>query len=169
MKIVALRGDITQVDVDAVVNPVDARSAGAETGDVSPIGSDELVERAGSEVETETTAHGPIQVGEAMLTTGGRLRCKYVIHAPVGQRPEAPDPDDPEGIRKSTLAALRCAAGGRLRSVAIPASAARLGEAQVLISALRDFDAEGGVEEVFIVGENGEIVSAIKKAIGSGN
>jgi O-acetyl-ADP-ribose deacetylase len=162
MKIVAVHGDITEVDVDAVVRSVEERSP--ET----PYQSDGLVERAGAEVEAEATAHGPIQVGEAILTTGGRLRCRYVIHAPLGHD-EPNDPDDPEGIKRSTLAALRCAAGSRLRSVAFPALAARLGGTQALISALRDFDAEGGLEEVFIVGENGEVVSAIKKAIGSGN
>jgi len=163
MRIVAVRGDITQVDVDAVVNPSEAGSR--EIG--MPV--DELIERAGREVETETMARGPIQVGEAMLTTGGQLRCKYVIHAPVGRGADAPDPDDPEGVKKSTLAALRCAAGGRLRSVAIPAFASGTGATRALISALRDFDAEGGLEEVFIVGKNGEVVSAIKKEIGSGN
>jgi O-acetyl-ADP-ribose deacetylase (regulator of RNase III) len=157
MKIVAVRGDIAQVDVDAVVSPTEAGPR------------HELVERAGREVETEATARGPIQVGEAMLTTGGDLRCKYVIHAPVGQGSEAFDPDDPEGVKKSTLAALRCAVGSGLRSLAIPASATGMGATHALISALRDFDAEGGLEEVFIVGENGEIVSAIKKEIGSGN
>ena len=163
MKIVAVRGDITQLDVDAVVNPAVASSR--EAGEQN----NELVERAGLEVEMEATARGPIHVGETMLTTGGRLRCKYVIHAPVGRGSESLDPDDPEGVRRSTLAALRCAAGSRLRSVAIPALAAGVGATHALISALRDFEAEGGLEEVFIVGENGEIVSAIKKEIGSGN
>ncbi len=163
MKIVAVRGDITQVDVDAVVNSEELRSVGAgeQNGD--------LVERAGLEVEAKAMARGPIHVGEAMLTTGGRLRCKYVIHEPAGRGAEAPDPEDPEGIKRSTLAALRCAAGVRLRSLAIPAFASGTGATEVLISALKDSDAEGGLEEVFIVGENGEIVSAIKKAIGGGN
>jgi O-acetyl-ADP-ribose deacetylase (regulator of RNase III) len=167
MKIVAVRGDITQVDVDAVVHPVEATSSG--TGEPPFFAHDDLVERAGFEVEAEAAARGPIHVGEAILTTGGDLRCKYVIHAPVAQASDVFDPDDPEGIKRSTLAALRCAAGSRLRSVAIPASAHWLGAPEALISALRDFDAEGGLEEVFIVGENGEIVKAIKKAIGSGN
>ena len=167
MKIVAVRGDITEVDVDAVVHPVESRSS--ESGEGLPYLGDTLVARAGVEVQAEATAHGPIRVGEAILTTGGRLRCKYVIHAPVGSDGDVLDPDDPDGIKRSTLAALRCAAGSRLRSVAIPASANGLESTQALISALRDFDAEGGLEEVFIVGENGKIVKAIKKAIGTGN
>jgi len=144
MKIVAIWGDITQVDVDAVVNCAEAgpREIGRK--------NDELVRWAGQEVESEAQARGPIHVGEAMLTTGGRLRCKYVIHAPMGETSEALDP---EGVKKSTLAALRCAAGSRLRSLAIPALASGEGVTQALISALKDFDEKGGVEEVFIVGE----------------
>jgi len=142
MKIVAVWGDITQVDVDAVVC---AEAGPREIGRRN----DELVRWAGQEVESEAQARGPIHVGEAMLTTGGRLRCKYVIHAPMVETSEALDP---EGVKKSTLAALRCAAGGRLRSLAIPALASGEGVTQALISALKDFDEEGGVEEVFIVG-----------------
>lgn len=161
MKITAVRGDIAKVDVDAVVNPADVGS--------QPTGrSEELVRKAGKEVESEAAARGPIQVGETILTTGGKLRCKYVIHAPVGETSEALSP---EGVKKSTLAALRCAAGSGLRSVAIPAFPLDDDEKenQALVSALRDFDEEGGPEEVFIVGKRGEVVSAIKKEIGGGN
>jgi O-acetyl-ADP-ribose deacetylase (regulator of RNase III) len=159
MKIKAVQGDIAKVDVDAVVNPADAGP--------QPTGrSEELVRKAGKEVESEAAARGPIQVGETMLTTGGKLRCKYVIHAPVGETSEALNP---EGVKKSTLAALRCAAGSGLRSVAIPAFPLDEKEAHALVSALQDFDEEGGPEEVFIVGKDGEVVSAIKKEIGGGN
>jgi O-acetyl-ADP-ribose deacetylase (regulator of RNase III) len=106
-------------------------------------------------------ARGPLRVGEAMLTTGGRLRCKYVIHAPVS---DTAMPVDPEGVAMSTRAALRCAAGSRLRTVAIPAFPRGELATRALVKALRDFD-EDGLEEVFIVAPNGRIVSAIKKEI----
>jgi O-acetyl-ADP-ribose deacetylase (regulator of RNase III) len=166
MRIVAVRGDIAKVDVDAVVNPADAtpHEFGHKSG--RPRKPRRLVERAGQEVESEAAARGPVQVGEAMLTTGGRLRCKYVIHAPMGERSEALDP---EGVKKSTFAALHCAAVSGLRSVAIPALRSGVGVTRALVNALKDFDEESGLEEVFIVGGNGEIVSAIKREIGSGN
>src|SRR3989304_7407811 len=95
MKIVAVWGDITQVDVDAVVC---AEAGPREIGRRN----DELVRQAGQEVESEAQARGPIHVGEAMLTTGGRLRCKYVIHPPKVGTSEAPRP---EGGQRSTPAA----------------------------------------------------------------
>jgi O-acetyl-ADP-ribose deacetylase (regulator of RNase III) len=159
MRIVTLQGDITQVDVDAVFVPVDA-----EPGLRRRI-EDRLLQHAGNEVEAETAARGPLHVGEAMLTSGGKLRCRYVIQAPVGG---AKRPSDVEGVRTSTLAALRCAAGSRLRSVAIPAFPRGEQATGALISALMDFNQEGGLEEIFIVG-HGEIVSAIKRKITSDN
>jgi O-acetyl-ADP-ribose deacetylase (regulator of RNase III) len=158
MRIVTLQGDITQADVDAVFVPV-----GAEPGLRRRI-EDKLLEQAGNEVEAETAARGPLNVGEAMLTSGGKLRCRYVIQAPVGAKRHS----DAEGVRTSTLAALRCAAGSRLRSIAIPAFPRGEQATGALISALIDFDQEGGLEEIFIIG-HGEIVSAIKRKITSNN
>jgi hypothetical protein len=158
MKIIAMQGDITQVDVDAVVVPVET-----DQGLRRRI-EDRLLQHAGNEVEAETAARGPLRVGEAMLTSGGKLRCRYVIQAPVG----AKRPSDAEGVKKSTLAALRCAAGSRLRSVAIPAFPRGEIATGALISALMDFHREGGLEEIFIVGQ-GEIVSAIRREIATEN
>ncbi len=100
-----------------------------------------------------------------MLTSGGNLRCRYVIHAPIS---EASQVRDAETVKISTLAALRCAAGSRLRSVAIPAFPRGEKATHALVSALLDFDREGGLEEIFVVGK-GEVVSAIKRRIGARN
>ena len=158
MRIISMQGDITQVDVDAVVVPVDA-----DPGLRRRI-EDRLLEQAGNEVAAETAARGPLQLGDAMLTSGGRLRCRYVIQAPTGSK----RPADAEGIRMSTLAALRCAAGSRLRSVAIPAFPRGETAMAALVKALMDFDREGGLEEIFVIGQ-GEIVSAIKRRIAPEN
>lgn len=160
MKIIALRGDITKVEVDAVVNPTDARQEPGKLGRA-------LLKRGGRDIQAEAVARGPLQVGEAILTTGGRLKCRYLIHAPAGSTDT-----DPEGLKQSTLAALRCAAGSRLRSVAIPALSREEPATRALLSALADFDKEAGAQqltEVFIVGEDGEVVRALKRFISSGN
>jgi O-acetyl-ADP-ribose deacetylase (regulator of RNase III) len=159
MRIIAMQGDITEVDVDAVVVPVDK-----DQGLRRRI-EDRLLQHAGNDVEEETAARGPLQVGETMMTFGGKLRCRYVIQAPLGQ---ARHESDAEGVKKSTLAALRCAAGSRLRSVAIPAFPRGEQATGALVSALMDFNLEGGLEEIFIVG-HGEIVGVIKRRIDTGN
>ena len=159
MKIIAIQGDITQVDVDAIVVPAE------EYKGLKRRVEDRLLEQAGIEVERETVARGPLRVGETILTSGGNLRCRYVIHAPVAEAAKKKDADD---VKKSTLAALRCAAGNRLRSVAIPAFPRGEQAMGALVSALNDFNQEGGLEEIFIVG-HGEIVGTIKRRIGIDN
>src|SRR5437867_11130168 len=71
------RGDISQARVDAVVNAANnhlwmgAGVAGA------------LKRAGGSEIEREAVAKGPIEIGDAGVTSGGELPAKYVIHAAV--------------------------------------------------------------------------------------
>src|SRR3972149_9435795 len=69
MKIVAVWGDITQVDVDAVVC---AEAGPREIGRRN----DELVRQAGQEVESEAQARGPLHVGGGLVTTGGGAPCQ---------------------------------------------------------------------------------------------
>jgi O-acetyl-ADP-ribose deacetylase (regulator of RNase III) len=152
MKISAIQGDITQVDVDAIVFPAE------EDKGLKRRIEDRLLERAGAEVEQETVARGPLHVGDAILTSGGNLRCRYVIHAPMTA----------EDVGRSTLAALRCAAGNRLKTVAIPAFPRGEQATSALVSALLAFHLEGGLEEIFIVGQ-GEIVGTLKRRIGPNN
>src|SRR5262245_53515929 len=76
-RIEAVRGDISQAEVDAVVNAANnhlwmgAGVAGA------------LKRAGGIEIEREAVSKGPIEIGEAAVTTGGGLRARYVIHAAV--------------------------------------------------------------------------------------
>lgn len=71
------RGDISQAKVDAVVNAANnhlwmgAGVAGA------------LKRAGGSEIESEAVSKGPVEIGEAVVTLGGKLHARYVIHAAV--------------------------------------------------------------------------------------
>src|SRR4029077_2523543 len=70
-------GDISQANVDAVVNAANnhfwmgAGVAGA------------LKRAGGAEIEREAVPQGPVETGEAVVTTGGSLQAQYVIHAAV--------------------------------------------------------------------------------------
>jgi len=106
------RGDISQAKVDAVVNPANnhlwmgAGVAGA------------LKRAGGAEIEREAVAKGPVAVGEAIVTTGGALHAKYVIHAAVmGQDLRT----DQVKIREATKNALAQARELSLSSIAFPA------------------------------------------------
>jgi len=112
MDISLTRGDIAQQDADAIVNAANnhlwmgAGVAGA-------------IKRAGgSEIEDEAVAKGPVPIGEAVVTGGGRLKARYVIHAAVMGRDLRTDADK---IRQATENSLRRADELALKSIAFPA------------------------------------------------
>ncbi|MGH3031691.1 MAG: macro domain-containing protein, partial [Gaiellaceae bacterium] len=77
MDLEVVEGDITALDVDAIANAANDRLwMGA--------GVAGAIKRAGGEeIEREAVAKGPITVGEAVATGGGRLLARYVIHGAV--------------------------------------------------------------------------------------
>ncbi len=111
-KIVLLQGDLTEMDVDAIVNAAnnDLHLGGGVAG---------AIRRKGGEViQRECDAIGSIPIGGAAITTGGNLRARHVIHAAsmqLGGETTA------RALRSSTAHALRIAAERGLRSIAFPA------------------------------------------------
>lgn len=70
-----LRGDITAEETDAIVNAANSRLAGGG-------GVDGAIHRAGGpEIMKECAAFGGCPTGSAVITTGGLLKARYVIHA----------------------------------------------------------------------------------------
>jgi O-acetyl-ADP-ribose deacetylase len=106
------RGDITDREVDAVVNP--ASSALTMTTGVAAA----IKRKGGVIIEEEATRQGPIEVGEAVLTPGGNLIATHVIHAAV----MGPDlKTDATVVGRATRAVLSVADKHRLTSIALPA------------------------------------------------
>ena len=108
-----IRGDITELNVDAIVNaanPEPIVGYGVDAG---------IHQKAGPRLLEARRKLGPIPVGQAALTRGFDLSAKYVIHAvgPVwadgGQGEEAL-------LRRTYDSALALAAKKRCRSVAFP-------------------------------------------------
>lgn len=105
------QGDITQVRADAVVNAANTQlwMGGGVAGAIKRAG--------GEEIEREAVGKGPIQVGEAVATTGGRLRARHVIHAAtMGQDLTT----NAAAIRSATRASLRLAETMELVTIALP-------------------------------------------------
>jgi O-acetyl-ADP-ribose deacetylase (regulator of RNase III) len=80
-RIIAAQGDITQQQVDAIVN---AANTGLRPG-AGVCGA--IHNAAGPELERACTALGDCQTGDAKITPGFRLPARWVIHAvgPVWQ------------------------------------------------------------------------------------
>lgn len=128
-------GDIAAETVDAVVNAANnefwmgAGVAGA------------LKARGGASIETEAMAQGPVAPGECVITSGGRLPARHVIHAAVmGQDLRTSD----DILDRATRGVLRLADENRLASVALPAFGTGVGgfpfddAVQIMVAAIRD-------------------------------
>jgi O-acetyl-ADP-ribose deacetylase len=106
------RGDITDREVDAIVNAANSTLA-MGTGVAGAI-----KRKGGVIVEEEAMRQGPVEVGEAVLTTGGNLAATHVIHAAV----MGPDlTTDADKIARATRAVLAIADKHRITSLALPA------------------------------------------------
>lgn len=106
-----VEGDITAQDTDAIVNAANDHlwMGGGVAG---------AIKRAGGPViEDEAVRQGPIPVGEAIVTSGGRLRARYVIHAAgMGQDLRT----NAEHIRNATRNSLLRAKEKGMKSVSFP-------------------------------------------------
>ena len=111
-RIKVIEGDITSLEVDAIVNP--ANSYGYMGGGVAY-----AIKRAGGgEIEREAVEKSPINIGKAIVTTAGKLKAQYVIHAPTMRRPA--ERTDVDNIKAATRAALKVAEENNIMSIAFP-------------------------------------------------
>ncbi len=111
-----VHGDITVEDVDAIVNAANSylKHGGGVAG--------AIVRRGGYEIQAESDEivrkNGPVPVGEAVVTGGGNLKARYVIHT-VG--PRWGEGDEDNKLRNAVRNALKRATELGLKSVSLPA------------------------------------------------
>ncbi len=108
-----VRGDITQQEVDAIVNAANSRLAGGG-------GVDGAIHRAGGpRIMEECSALGGCPTGSAVATTGGDLHARWVIHA-VGPVWRGGGSHEAELLASAYRASLEAARGKGARSIAFP-------------------------------------------------
>ena len=112
MELEVEEGDIAALDVDAIANAANDRLwMGAGVAGA-------LKRAGGDEIEREAVAKGPIPLGTAVATGGGRLKSKHVLHGAVmGQDLQT----DADLVRRTTRSCLELADELGARSLALPA------------------------------------------------
>ncbi|HOX08753.1 MAG TPA: O-acetyl-ADP-ribose deacetylase [Planctomycetota bacterium] len=116
-RIELLQGDLTRDDSDAIVNA-------ANSGLMGGGGVDGAIHRAGGPVILEecreiVASRGRLPTGQAVITGGGRLPARHVIHT-VGPVYSG-RPGDPKLLASCHTESLKLAAECKLVSVAFPA------------------------------------------------
>lgn len=119
-EVVVVHGDITTVEVDAVVNAANEhlQHGGGVAAAIARAGGPVVVDESDDWVR----AHGPLRNGRAAVTTAGRMPADHVIHV-VGPR-YLPGQDNEGMLHAAIVAALAAAVAGGDDSVAVPAVSA---------------------------------------------
>ena len=109
-----VRGDITLEETDVIVNAANSRLAGGG-------GVDGAIHRAGGpEIMAECNKiSGKCPTGEAVITTGGRLKARYVIHT-VGPVYRDGRLEDEKKLKNAYKNSLALASANGVKSIAFP-------------------------------------------------
>ena len=106
------QGDITDMEVDAIVNAANAQLIlGSGVAGAIRI-------KGGPKIQEECNQIGGTFVGGAVITNGGDLKAKHVIHA-VG--PRLGEGDEDQKLKNATLNSLKLMDEHGLSSIAFPA------------------------------------------------
>ena len=139
-------GDICDLEVDAIVNPANL-SLWMATG----VGG--AIKRAGGDaIEFAAVRQAPVPLGEAIVTTGGTLAARSVIHAVSLDRDRR---TSAEVIDKAARSAMARAREIGAQSIAFPALGTGVGgfpleeAARIMVETVRDeLDASPAIEHV---------------------
>ncbi len=152
MQIELLQGDITQLAVDAIVNAANTSLLGGG-------GVDGAIHRAGGpaileECKAIRNRQGGCAVGEAVITTAGKMPAQFVIHT-VGPTWNGGKSNEAAKLRNCYLNALALAEEQGLKTIAFPNISTgvyrypKAAAADIAIAAVRE--ASGAMEKVVFV------------------
>lgn len=143
-----IEGDITALEADAIANAAnDQLWMGAGVAGA-------IKREGGEEIEREAVSLGPIPLGDAVATGGGRLRARHVIHGAVMGQDLTTTPDL---VARTTRRCLEVADELEARSLALPAFGTGVGGfpldecARLMVREARTFEPRSLERVVFAV------------------
>ena len=162
IKIKVKLGSIVEEETDAIVCP--SNSYGIMGGGVAKI----IRTVGGAMIEADAVRKAPIPLGQALITDGGMLPSRYVIHSPTMKLPEGAATE--ENIRKSVNAALKVAEDNNISSISMPGMGTGIGgfepidAANIMIDEIRKFKAKF-LKEVILIDISEIMVNAFNDAV----
>ncbi|MBT8495955.1 MAG: macro domain-containing protein [Deltaproteobacteria bacterium] len=162
MQVHVAKGDLTNLNVDALVNP------GNSEGTMRTGVSERIRKAGGDQIEAEAKRSAPIAIGAALLTDSGGLQAKKIIHVPIMEA--ARGTSTSEEVRRATRAALVAASAKQLASIAIPAMGS-FGEgvpldemARAIVEEVRAHKKDFPTD-VYLVDERDHIVELLEESV----
>lgn len=160
-----VRGDITKLDVDAIVNAANTTLLGGG-------GVDGAIHRAaGPELLAECRTLGGCEPGQAKITRGYRLPARFVIHT-VGPIWRAGKHGEPETLANCYRNSLQLAVENGIKTIAFPAISCGaygypiLESAQIALKTTREFLANTDqIDKVIFVLWGQEIYDAYRRIL----
>jgi len=153
-KLTLVRGDITTQETEAIVNAANSSllGGGGVDGAIHRAGGPQILE----ECKKIRAKQGGCPTGEAVITTGGLLKAKYVVHS-VGPIWRGGNQDEEKLLINAYQSSLALAKEKGIRSLSFPSiSTGAYGypiqaAARVALSTVRDFLTQHDFEEVRFV------------------
>ena len=164
----AIKGDITQETTDAIVNAANSRLAGGG-------GVDGAIHRAGGPaIMEECRQYNGCPTGEAVITTGGKLKAKYVIHT-VGPVYKDGRHKEPELLRSAYQSCLEIAVDKGIISISFPSISTgvygypKVDACRIAVDTVVNFPDLDKLEEVRFVCFSGEDLKIYKNHLNTIN
>jgi O-acetyl-ADP-ribose deacetylase len=158
------RGDITKLDVDAIVNAANTTLLGGG-------GVDGAIHRAaGPELLAECRTLGGCRPGEAKITRGYNLPARLIIHT-VGPVWSGGTRGEGEVLANCYRNSLRLAVENGIKTIGFPAISCGayrypISEAaQIALDTTREFLASENIDKVIFVAMNDEILEAYRRLL----
>jgi O-acetyl-ADP-ribose deacetylase (regulator of RNase III) len=161
------QADITKLEVDAIANAANTelRHGGGVAGAISRAG--------GPAVQAESEERAPIELGEAVETTGGEMPCRWVIHAATMV---LGGPTSAEIIRSATASTLGKADELGAKSLALVAFGTGVGgfpleeAARIEVEEVRrHLDRGSGLERIVFAVRGDDAEAAFRSAMNAGD
>ena len=148
-----IQGDITKLDVDAIVNAANSSllGGGGVDGAIHRAGGPQILE----ECKAIRAHQGGCKTGEAVITSGGKLKARFVIHT-VGPVWNGGNQNESELLRSAYRNSLKLASQHKIERIAFPNISTGIygypkeEAADIAVQAVRDFTQESSTPKEVI-------------------